>query len=78
LERAIENQQKMDEILELVNDSNISSIKSVVSGIVRVINDPLSTARDLKDIIHVDPPLAAKLFEDYLFFIYRGSLLPNK
>ena len=53
--------ERIERILEAVNNSEISSIKSVVSGIVRIINDPRSTAKDLKDIIQVDPPLSGKI-----------------
>ncbi len=53
--------ERIEKILDAVNNSEISSIKSVVSGIVRLINDPRSTAKDLKDIIQVDPPLSAKI-----------------
>ena len=53
--------ERLDEILEAVNNSEISSIKSVISGIISLMNDPRSTARDLKNIIQVDPPLSAKI-----------------
>ncbi len=50
-------------ILRRVNGSDISTIKSVVSGIVRIINDPKSSARDLKTIIDIDPPLTARVLK---------------
>ncbi len=56
-----EPDHRIEKILEAVNNSEISSIKSVVSGIIQLINDPRSTAKDLKDIIQVDPPLSAKI-----------------
>ncbi len=56
-------QKKLNHIVNLVNDSEISSIKSVVTGIVKIINDPRSSAKDLKDLIEVDPPLSAKLLK---------------
>jgi len=43
--------KKLNEIVRLVNDSEISSIRSIVSGIIKIINDPNSTANDLKDLI---------------------------
>jgi len=55
--------KKLNHIVKLVNDSEISSIKSVVTGIVKIINDPDSSAKDLKDLIQVDPPLSAKLLK---------------
>lgn len=57
-------QQKDDAIrylVEQVNASDISSIKSIVNAIIRVINDPHSTVKELKEIILLDPPLAAKV-----------------
>jgi putative nucleotidyltransferase with HDIG domain len=51
----------LETIAELVSDSEISSIKNVTSGIIRIINDPNSNARDLKEIIEIDPPLTAKV-----------------
>jgi hypothetical protein len=43
------------------NESNLSSIKSVVSGIIGIINDPRSNAKDLKEIIEIDPPLTDRV-----------------
>ena len=58
-----EKREKLNQMVELVNDSKdgLSSIKNVTSGIVRIINDPRSTARDLKELIDVDPPLTARV-----------------
>ena len=56
-----EKQKKLKHIVALVNESDISSIKNVVSGIIRIMNDPRSTAKDLKEIIQIDPPLTAKI-----------------
>jgi len=50
-------------IIELVGQSEISSIQSVVSGVIKVINDRGSSAKDLKDIIEIDPPLTAKVLK---------------
>lgn len=51
------------DILRWVNRSDISTIKSVVSGIVQIIDDPKSNAKDLKKIIDIDPPLAARVLK---------------
>jgi putative nucleotidyltransferase with HDIG domain len=51
----------LKDLVSLVNESEISSIKSIISGIVRIINDPDSTIWDLKEVVEVDPPLTAKL-----------------
>jgi len=56
-----EKYEKLNKILELVDESDISSIKNVVSGLIKIINDPTSTARDLKEVIQIDPPLTAKV-----------------
>jgi putative nucleotidyltransferase with HDIG domain len=67
LERVIEMNQpakeyeKLTNFLELVKDSEISSIRNIVSGIIKTINEPKSSAMDLKEIIQVDPPLTARL-----------------
>jgi HD-like signal output (HDOD) protein len=52
---------RFQSLLQTVDDSDISSVKSVVSGIVRIINDPRSTVRELKGLIETDPPLTARL-----------------
>lgn len=53
--------EKLNNIIELIEESDISSIKNVVSGLVKIINDPKSTAKDLKELIQIDPPLTAKM-----------------
>ncbi|MCP4294865.1 MAG: HDOD domain-containing protein, partial [Proteobacteria bacterium] len=58
-----EKYEKVSKIIELVDKSKISSIQSVVSGIIDVINDPESSAKDLKDIIEIDPPLTARVIK---------------
>jgi len=46
-----------------VDESELSSIKSVVSSIIKTLDDPRSTAKDLRDIIQIDPPLTAKVLK---------------
>ena len=58
-----ERYEKISKIIGLVDQSEISSIQSVVSGVIDVINDPQSSAKDLKDIIEIDPPLTAKVLK---------------
>ncbi len=53
--------EKLNKIIELVDESEISSIKNVVSTIIQYINDPKTTTKNLKEIIEVDPPLAARV-----------------
>ena len=56
---------KLDRLVELINDSrdSLSSIKNITSGIVRIISDPGSSAKDLKELIEIDPPLTAKVLK---------------
>ncbi len=58
-----EKAAKLRELLTLVDDSEISSIKSTVAELIRLINDPKSSANDLKEVIQLDPPLTAKLLK---------------
>jgi putative nucleotidyltransferase with HDIG domain len=68
--------EKLNKIVRLVNDSDISSIKSIVSGIIRIINDPNSTANDLKKLIEIDAPLMSKLLKvANSAFYYRGHYI---
>ncbi len=50
-------------LVELVNASDISSIKSIVNAIIKVINDPRSTVKEIKEVILLDPPLAGKVLK---------------
>ncbi len=54
---------RLIELIENINQSNISTIKSVVTRIIQIINDPDSTAKDLEEIIEVDPPLTARVLK---------------
>ncbi|MFC1608118.1 HDOD domain-containing protein, partial [Candidatus Latescibacterota bacterium] len=42
---------------------DISSIKEVIVHLIAVINDPKSSATDLKNVIERDPPLSARLIK---------------
>ena len=55
--------EKLQNIIGMVNESDLSSIKSTVSELIRLINDPESSAKDLKRVIELDPPLSAKLLK---------------
>jgi len=50
-------------VIELVAKSDISSIKQIVTGVLRIIKNERSSAKDLKDIIERDPPLCARLLK---------------
>ncbi len=56
-------QTRLERILGKVRESEISSIKNVVSGIIKLINDPESSAKDFKELIQIDPPLTGKLLQ---------------
>ncbi|NIM16511.1 MAG: HDOD domain-containing protein [Candidatus Aminicenantes bacterium] len=58
-----EKEDNVQHIVDMVNLSDISSIKQSVSAIIRVINDPGSTVKELKEVIQLDPPLAAKVLK---------------
>ena len=55
--------EKLTEIISLVNNSNISSIKEVIGEILRAVRDTKTSAGDVKNIIEKDPPLCAKLLK---------------
>jgi len=57
------SQEVLELLIDLVNKSDISSIKQIVSEILEVIRDENSSAKDLKDIIERDPPLCARLLK---------------
>jgi HD-like signal output (HDOD) protein len=55
--------KNLQKLVDMVKESEISSIKNVVSGILKIINDPKSTAKDLKELIEIDPPLTAQVLK---------------
>jgi len=55
------NKSDIRELTPLINNSEISSIQKVISEIIRVCNDPSSSAKDLKEVIEIDPPLTGKV-----------------
>ena len=55
--------RKLDAIIGLVNNSEISSIKQTITQILNTISDPNSSAKDLGNAIEVDPPLSAKILK---------------
>jgi HD-like signal output (HDOD) protein len=56
-------QTRLGRIVKKVRESEISSIKNIVLGLIRLINDPESSAGDFKEIIQIDPPLTGKLLK---------------
>ncbi|MDJ0854837.1 MAG: HDOD domain-containing protein [Desulfobacterales bacterium] len=57
----MENTKDLNSLVDQANRSQISTIASVVTRIIAVINDPEATAKELVDIILTDPPLAANV-----------------
>jgi len=53
--------KSLDQLLSLVNHSEIASIKATLSKIIEVIHNPESSVMDLKNLIEIDPPLAANV-----------------
>jgi len=53
--------EKLRHLIDQVNGTSISSIGSVVTRIIAIINDPDATAKELVEIILTDPPLAANV-----------------
>jgi len=58
-----EKSTKLEKIVQLVNRSEISSVQNIVSGVIKIINDPKSSAKDFKEIIQIDPPLTGNLLK---------------
>ena len=54
---------RIEKLVKMVNKSQMGSIQNIVSGITRIINDPESSAKDLKEVIQIDPPLTGKLLK---------------
>jgi putative nucleotidyltransferase with HDIG domain len=48
-------------LLDEVEESEISSIRRIVSDVIVTLANPAASVQDLKDIIEIDPPLAAKV-----------------
>lgn len=55
--------KKLAALIKKVDKSDISSIKQAVSKIMEIINNPDSSAKELKDVIEKDPPLSARLLK---------------
>ena len=62
-ERPRSSGKSLEDIIQLADRSEISSIKSIVSGIVEIINNPDSTVKDLTRLFEADPPLTAKVLK---------------
>lgn len=56
-------EEQLQAIVDMVNLSDISSIKITINAILKVISNDNTTVRELKEIIELDPPLAAKVLK---------------
>lgn len=63
MDQPAEKYEKLANMVEVVNESEISSIRNTVTVVIKIINDPKSTAKNLQDIIQVDPPLTARVLK---------------
>ena len=68
-----EKSTKLKKIVKMVNKSEMCSIRNIVSGVIKIINDPKSSAKDLKEIIQIDPPLTGKLLK-----LANSVLIPSE
>ncbi len=57
------NEKNFHDLIEKVNNSEIASIKTIISRIFSIIDDPETSAKDLEDTIMVDPPLTNKVLK---------------
>jgi len=53
--------KSLDELLLLVDESNIASLKSSLVKIIEVIHNPDSSVTELKNLIEIDPPLSTNV-----------------
>ena len=71
-----EKRKKIRRIVEITRNSEISSIKQTVSRLMNIINNPYSSAKDLKNIIEIDPPMSARLLKlaNSAYYGYRKKI----
>ena len=53
--------EELSSFIAKINDSEIASIRTVASGLIRLLEDPAATMRQFTDIIELDPPLTGKI-----------------
>jgi len=58
-----EQSRVIAEIIRLVNESQIASIKNVVIQLISLINNPDASALDLRNLLELDPPLTAQVLK---------------
>ena len=75
-----EKKKKIRLIVEITRNSDISTIKQTVSQLLNIINDPNSSAKDLKDLIEIDPPMSARLLKlaNSAYYSYRKKICAIK
>ncbi len=63
MNQTLKNKYDINNLIDKVNSSDFSSIKGIITGIFKIINNPESTALDLEGVIKLDPPLTAKVLK---------------
>jgi HD-like signal output (HDOD) protein len=53
----------IEELIEIASESDISSIQSVLTQLIEVVNSPQASALELKNLIEIDPPLTARILK---------------
>ena len=60
-EKSSAAEARLAALLDQVDRSELSSIRTVVAHILQIVSDPKSSVKRLKEAIEVDPPLCAKV-----------------
>ncbi|MBP7563923.1 MAG: HDOD domain-containing protein [Candidatus Cloacimonetes bacterium] len=58
-----QKQMSLNELKQAIHNSELASIKTVLLELIRLINDPSSSAKQLKDIVEIDPPLSTRILK---------------
>jgi len=53
----------LNELMDRVNESDIATIRSIATGMFEVLDNPESGARDLEQVVKLDPPLSSKVLQ---------------
>jgi HD-like signal output (HDOD) protein len=53
----------INEMKSRIVNSELASIKTILLELVKLINDPLASAKQLKDLVEIDPPLSTRILK---------------
>lgn len=53
----------LNELKQKIVNSELASIKSILLELVKLINDPLASAKQLKELVEIDPPLSTRILK---------------